>query len=225
MADNGTAASGPTIAWDDIGPGVAYQRVKLSWGVDGSAVDASATNPLPTTLQGVTGSAPLPVQPGVTVRVSANFTRPADTTAYASGDTVANSTTAGSVTPLTFSNVVRTAGGGGMVRRVKLRKSGTSITNASFRLYLFSATQTSAAGDNAALSLPGIADYLGSFEIVMDRAFTDGACGIGIPAVGSEISLDIPSTGTTIYGFLEARAAYAPGNAEVFTVELEILQD
>jgi hypothetical protein len=34
--------------------------------------------------------------------VSATFTRPSDTTAYASGDLVANSTTAGSVTPLTL---------------------------------------------------------------------------------------------------------------------------
>ena len=34
--------------------------------------------------------------------VTATLTRPADTTAYASGDLVANSTTAGSVTPLTF---------------------------------------------------------------------------------------------------------------------------
>lgn len=46
MADNGTAASAPTIAWDDIG-GVAFQRVKLTFGVDGVATDASASNPLP----------------------------------------------------------------------------------------------------------------------------------------------------------------------------------
>ena len=33
---------------------------------------------------------------------SQSFTRPGDTTPYASGDLVANSTTAGSVVPLTF---------------------------------------------------------------------------------------------------------------------------
>lgn len=50
MADNVaiTAGAGTTIASDDIG-GVQYQRTKLAWGVDGSAVDASATNPLPVT--------------------------------------------------------------------------------------------------------------------------------------------------------------------------------
>lgn len=48
MADNVaiTAGSGTSIASDDIG-GVQYQRVKVSWGADGSANDASATNPLP----------------------------------------------------------------------------------------------------------------------------------------------------------------------------------
>ena len=48
MADNVaiTAGSGTTIAADDLS-GVYYQRVKVAWGVDGSAVDASATNPFP----------------------------------------------------------------------------------------------------------------------------------------------------------------------------------
>lgn len=48
MADNVaiTAGAGTSIASDDIG-GVQYQRTKLAWGVDGAAVDASATDPLP----------------------------------------------------------------------------------------------------------------------------------------------------------------------------------
>ncbi len=48
MSDNVSisSGSGTSIATDDIG-GVQYQRTKLTWGVDGSAVDTSATNPLP----------------------------------------------------------------------------------------------------------------------------------------------------------------------------------
>lgn len=46
MADNGTAASSPTVAWDDIG-GVAYQRVKITFGADGTAGDVSSANKLP----------------------------------------------------------------------------------------------------------------------------------------------------------------------------------
>jgi len=49
---------------------------------------------------------------------SASFTRPANTTAYADGDLVANSATAASVVPLTFtsSRVV----GHGTIARVRL---------------------------------------------------------------------------------------------------------
>ena len=53
MADNIeiTAGSGVNIAADDIA-GVLVQRVKLQWGVDGTAVDASAAAPLPVTVVG-----------------------------------------------------------------------------------------------------------------------------------------------------------------------------
>ena len=48
MSDNiqVTAGSGTTIAADDIS-GVLHQRVKLTWGVDGTANDTSASNPIP----------------------------------------------------------------------------------------------------------------------------------------------------------------------------------
>jgi hypothetical protein len=48
MADNVpiTAGSGTNIATDEIG-GLHHQRVKLSIGEDGSATDASPTNPVP----------------------------------------------------------------------------------------------------------------------------------------------------------------------------------
>jgi hypothetical protein len=49
MADNITlnaGSGGDTTAADDIG-GVKYQRVKVTYGVDGAATDASESNPLP----------------------------------------------------------------------------------------------------------------------------------------------------------------------------------
>jgi hypothetical protein len=48
MADNIQVSQGigTTMATDDVA-GVQYPRVKLSYGVDGSAVDASSANPLP----------------------------------------------------------------------------------------------------------------------------------------------------------------------------------
>jgi hypothetical protein len=52
-----TAGSGTSIATDDIGPGVHYQRVKITQGVDGTNDgDTSATLPLPTRLYSATGA-------------------------------------------------------------------------------------------------------------------------------------------------------------------------
>lgn len=54
MADNVaiTAGAGTTIATDDIGGGVQVQRVKATFGTDGTATDVSAANPLPVDASG-----------------------------------------------------------------------------------------------------------------------------------------------------------------------------
>jgi hypothetical protein len=79
-------------------------------------------------------------------------------------------------------------------------------------------------GDNGAWSTSGVADYLGAIDVVIDRAFTDGAAGEGVPLAGGEINFDLTGT-ANVFALLEARAAYTPGNAEVFTIELEVLQN
>ncbi len=155
---------------------------------------------------------------------SASFTRPADTTAYASGDLVANHTTAGSVVAMSFT-VARVAAGHVSIRKARLQKSTTTTTNAAFRLHLYRAAPTLVGGDNAAWSTTR-SGYLGSIDFASANAlaFSDGVAINGLPVLGSEISVKLAS-GTTIVGLLEARAAYAPGNAEVFAVELETFQD
>jgi len=155
---------------------------------------------------------------------SASFTRPANTTAYASGQLVANSTVAASVSALSFT-AARVAAGSFILRKIKLHKSGTSTTNASFRVHFFRATpSTITNGDGGVFSVSGVADYLGAMDVTMDRAFTDGAVGFGVPMVGSELSVKLAS-GTTIVALIEARAAYTPISQEVFTLTLEDLQD
>lgn len=152
---------------------------------------------------------------------TATFTRPADTTQYASGDLVANSTTAGSVVPLSFT-AARGAGGAGMIRRVRLRKSGTGVTTANFRLHLYTSSPTAANGDNAAWSTT-LSGYLGSMDVTIDKAFSDGAAGEGTPNTGAEINFI--ATAQVIYGLFEARGTYTPASAEVFTVSLEVIQN
>lgn len=158
---------------------------------------------------------------------SANFTRPANTTQYASGDLVANSTTAGSVTPMQFTVTRSTPQGQSlglswMIRRVVLRKNDNDTTSASFRLHLWDASPTPANGDNAAFSTDGFADYIGGVDITCDQGFSDGDVGFS-PQI--EIGRVMAAESTVIYGLLEARDTYTPASGEVFTVELEVIQD
>lgn len=148
--------------------------------------------------------------------IAASFTRPADTTAYASADLVANSTTAGSVVPLSFATAANSSAAGGIVNRIRLLKSGTTATNGQFRVHLYTASPTVANGDNAALSTNKAADYLGYADVTVS-AFTDGCAGVS----SSNLGLTFAGS-TTLYALLEARAAYTPANAEVFTVTLDL---
>lgn len=159
---------------------------------------------------------------GALTRASGSFTRPADTTAYASGDLVANSTTAGSVVPVTLT-VGRGASGSaatGIIRRLKLKKSTASTANASFRVHLYAASPTVTNGDNGAwLSIEST--YLGAFDVTVDLAFSDAAVGVGAPVTGSDVAF----TTQAVYALVEARGAYTPGSAEVFTLTAEVLQN
>jgi hypothetical protein len=147
---------------------------------------------------------------------SISFTRPGDTSAYASGDLVASSTTAGSVVPMSFT-LGRTATGEQIrIDRIKFSKSTVTTTNAAFRVHLWLASPTVANGDNAAFSASQVSTYLGQFDVTIGQAFTDGAAGFVITGLNS-----IVLTTQYVYALIEARGAYAPGNAEIFTLTIE----
>lgn len=160
------------------------------------------------------------------VRIQATFTRPADTTAYAAGDLVANSTTAGSVIPLSFTNAVRTTGDCLRIERVRVEKSGSSLTNAAFRLHLFESSPTTTVGDNGvfnsagALATNNVLNHAGTFPVTMSWSGSDGAMGIGVPTTGAGATVS-PTSGTTIFGLLEVTGAYTPASGEVFYVVIE----
>lgn len=157
-----------------------------------------------------------------TAVVAQSFTRPADTTAYASGDLVGNSTTAAQVAPMAL-DVMRVDGGSCMVRRARLRKSGVSITNASFRVHLFNAAPAVSSGDNAALACSGADAYIGRIDINIDQSFADGAVGQS-DFLTTDMHVRL-SSGKTIYALLEARGAYTPVSGETFALRLEVVQD
>lgn len=186
--------------------------IKLIDNLDGTH---GISSPLPTLPQ---PAVPLPTTPRI-INPDYQFVRPGDTTAYASGDLIANSVTAGSVVPMSWA-AARAAGAPFIVQRALIRKSAPVITNASFRVHLYAASPVVTNGDNGAW-LSTDATYLGSIDVTVDKLFSNAAKGAGAPATPLFILLPV---GTTLFGLLEARAALAPGSGEIFNVTLEILQ-
>jgi len=158
----------------------------------------------------------------IRVITSQTITRPADTTAYAANDLVANSVTAGSVTPFLFTGVVAQQGYRTKIRRAGANLSGTAVTNGNFRLHLFTAAPTVAAGDNAALAVATNVDkYIGYVDIVLAVAGALGNNGWSVAAWGAFPAF-LSTTSASLWGLLQATGAYTPASAETITLKLEV---
>ena len=162
---------------------------------------------------------------GRSKQISANFTRPADTTAYAAGDAVTNSTS--SPAAITFSNCARISGGTGIITGCTLVDSANVATAGSFELWIFTASPTPD-NDNAAFTptdgecetLVGV--YPLSTSYVGDA--TSGAGGNRVYESDEKLKPFTCAT-TDLYGLVVVRNAYVPVSAEKFTFILRVLQD
>lgn len=161
--------------------------------------------------------------PRTRVIASQTITRPADTTAYADNDLVANDTTAGSVTPFLFSDVVRQVGYKNKITRAGIRLSGTAVTNGTFRLHLFKSAPTVGAGDNAAMAVAtGNDNYIGYLEIILSMTGS-GAGGVrGWSVNGANVLSFVSENSKNLWGLLQAKGAYTPISAETIQVLIEV---
>ena len=161
------------------------------------------------------------------------LTRPSDTNAYASGDAIANSTTAGSVVPLEF-EVARDNGGAGKVIGAEMLTNSATAFGA-MRLHLFNRAPFAAAGyqaDNAALAITyaamqtgsGISNpknnYIGYVDFNTFVAQSSSAVSIGT-SEQTELNFTCNFDSKKIYGLLEARAAISPASGQLFTPVLQ----
>jgi len=183
---------------------------------------------------------------GFTPRVTATMTRPSDATQYAIGDMIANSQTAASVVPITFT-VARAASGSGRisgVRGVVTAASGTIVLPA-FDLLLFRPEANipfAAAGypaDNAALAISSAA-YIEAVGIFAFSATAWRNNAGGATAAGAVIYQAVPlasarpyapfnlvtTAGSTLLGILQAQNTWNPGAvAQQFDFALDVDQD
>lgn len=146
---------------------------------------------------------------------TSSFARPADSTTYADNDLISNSTTSGSVVALSWA---LPSNAPSEIPVIRLSLDHPSRTNATFRLHLLHTIPTFAAGDNSIVSTAvatGQGFLIAAYEGTLTTLTADGASGLLVPVDGIVRPFRKNPTAnvtTTLYGFLEAKAAYAPKN-------------
>jgi hypothetical protein len=178
-------------------------------GVTGSAINVEPVSPIT--------AAPL-------VRVSANFTRPNDSSPYAAQDEVSNNTVQGSAAALTFSNVVAANGNTGYIVKATLRVTSipatASATNAVFRLWIFDTAPTMV-GDNVAWPLltAELAKALGFVDFSLVTEGTGSTALYGLDD-GLRLPFQCDAASKNLYGLILAKAGYTPTAQSIWTVHL-----
>lgn len=151
----------------------------------------------------------------------ATITRPADTVAYASGDVIADSTTA--ATPLVFKGVCGD-GEGAVIRAAQFSSSIVPATKLNADLFLFHTAPTAYGNDNEAFALSD-ADLLNCVGVITLDGTTAANIKVGTlncVVINQALAMPVKSltTDRALYGVLVARNAYVPASAEVLTVKL-----
>lgn len=122
------------------------------------------------------------------------LTRPANTTAYAAGDSISDNGTAGSVTALT-ATVGDTNDDPLTITEILVHSTDTGLAGKRVRAYLYNANPTSSSGvgggDNAAFANKK-AGYIGSFSGVMESGFSDGTPGRLVPTFADGAAASTP---------------------------------
>lgn len=238
MADNVaiTAGTGTTIGADDVGGGVLHQRVKVTWGPDGTGndTDVASGKPLPVQLRvsdgtafsfgsGVNGTGVMRVAlatdspPGTAAYSAAvTLTRTNDTNVYAANDILGAAT--GSTAALTFASMGASAGRI-MITSAALEIDATAVISGetSYRLYLYNVTPPSATGDNGAFDLPSgdRASYLGYIDLG-----TPVDLGSTLYVETNGINKQVLLAGTSLFGYLVTIGGYTPTASRVHVITL-----
>jgi hypothetical protein len=186
--------------------------------------DAAAANKTVRTVD-IGSDTHLPIAASDAFEIVVTFTRPADTTAYAIGDHVTNSTTV--PVALAFTNFANRNGGYATIMSATIYSS-RATNSALLDLELFNgAAAPTATNDNAAYN-PSDADRddvagIINFPIANLIAGSSNKIWVATTPVGLQIKCDAATS--TIWGFIRMGTAYTPDSAEVFTVTLSVVRD
>ena len=192
--------------------------------VGGSATPVSADNPLPTASTSSTpaGENHLGAVSGHVERVSAELTRPADTSAYAALDCI-NNATSGQTLP-TITNVARVNGGAGYIIYARLTTDNKNNT-ARHKVHLYNQTVTAVA-DNAPFPMLYVNKLKKVGEITFDAMSTEGSTSDCAVAARSDVFIPFKcDTGlTTLYWMLETLDSRTQVASENFSLVIGVDQ-
>lgn len=149
-------------------------------------------------------------------RINTSFTRPADTTAYAIGDAVTNSTSSPAVFQLDLSSIGAVAGQSIEIRKLAVVSSAKQSTLPLFNVYLSPITFT-ATNDNSALDIDDTTMESGGSWIALDfQNYTNSNSRVAKENANTPFVL--AGSDTKIYGTIQAGNAYTPASGEKFTI-------
>lgn len=149
-------------------------------------------------------------------RISTNFIRPGDITAYAIGDSISNSTSAPTVFELDLSTIGAVAGQSIEIRKLRVVSSIKQSLLPLINVFL-SSTTFAATNDNAVLAIDDAIMELGGSWFNCDfQNYT--SLNSQITYSGVPQPLVLAAADTKLYGTFQAANAYVPGNAEKFTI-------
>lgn len=160
-----------------------------------------------------------------TETIDASITRPATTPTYAAGDVIGTA----SSHVITFTDIARTAGKGGMIMSALLIDSANQATKPSLELWLFD-TAPAAQADDAAFA-PSDAEMERLVAIIPLTSAYVGAATVGaggnsaIPAAAQSQPFVCAASVKDLYGCLVVRNGYTAISGEKFTIRLTVLQD
>jgi hypothetical protein len=176
--------------------------------LDAIAASVAGATPAGTNLIGKTGYK--------LVKVTANFARPADTTTYAVGDAVTNSTSSPTVFQLDLGALGAVNGQAIEIRKLVVVSSAKQSLLPLLNVFLSDATFT-ATNDNSALDIADATmEADGSWfncDVQNSTASNSRCAYLGCPSPTVLAAAD-----TKLYGTIQAANAYIPVNAEKFTV-------
>lgn len=156
------------------------------------------------------------------------LTRPSNTTAYTANETVCAAASGTVCAPGTIA-IANTGAGKGLINRVTLLKSGSSLTSATFTIWLFSAApgvSSPSQFDATSYTGPRAADmpnYIGNAQCNTAIATSDSSpeafydCTLSNPNTAGALEFQALSGSTSINYLISVTGGYTPASAETFT--------